>query len=44
MAHRHRLRQRLRETLREHLARVKAWLDVHILGTKPRFLGKRIQI
>lgn len=27
--------------IREYFARVKAVLDVHVLGTKPKFLGKR---
>lgn len=26
---------------RERLARVKMWLDVHLLGTEPKFLGKK---
>lgn len=34
----------VRTTLREQLARVKAVLDVHVLGTRPRFLGPRIEI
>ncbi len=29
---------------REALARVRAWLDVHVLGTKPKFLGPPIPI
>jgi SanA protein len=34
----------LRTSVREYLARVKAVLDVHVLGTEPRFLGERIPI
>ncbi|MEZ4686973.1 MAG: ElyC/SanA/YdcF family protein [Bacteroidia bacterium] len=30
--------------IREYFARVKAVLDVHVLGTEPRFLGKREKI
>ena len=34
----------LRTSVREYLARVKAVLDVHLLGTEPRFLGEEIPI
>jgi SanA protein len=33
-----------RTSLREHFARVKAVLDVCLLGTRPKFLGSRIEI
>ncbi len=29
---------------REKLARVKMWLDVHLLGTEPRFLGEKEEL
>jgi SanA protein len=34
----------LRTSVREYLARVKALLDVHILRSKPRYLGERVWI
>jgi len=34
----------IRTNVREYLARVKAVLDVHILGTEPRFLGDQVPI
>lgn len=34
----------IRTSVREYLARVKAVLDVHVLGTEPRFLGDQIPI
>jgi SanA protein len=30
--------------LREKMARVKVFLDLYILNTKPKFLGKKIKI
>lgn len=30
--------------LREKLARVKMWLDVHVLGTEPKFLGEKLEL
>ena len=30
--------------LREYLAKFKAVLDIHVLKTKPKFLGKSIEI
>ncbi len=34
----------LRTSVREYLARVKALLDVHILRSEPRYLGRRVWI
>lgn len=34
----------LRVTLRENLARVKALLDLYVLKTQPRFLGKKVDL
>jgi SanA protein len=34
----------LRTSIREYLARVKALLDVHILRSEPRYLGRRVWI
>jgi vancomycin permeability regulator SanA len=31
-------------SFREYFARVKALLDVHVLGAEPRFLGEPIEI
>jgi SanA protein len=33
-----------RTNCREQLARIKAVLDVYVLGTKPKFLGPRVEI
>lgn len=38
------LRSRYWNEGRERLARVRAWLDVHVLKTKPRFLGPPLPI
>ncbi|MEM7163821.1 MAG: ElyC/SanA/YdcF family protein [Planctomycetota bacterium] len=35
---------RVRVRLREVLARAKAWLDVNVLGTRPKFLGPKEQV
>lgn len=35
---------RVRVRAREVLARTKAWLDVNILGTRPRFLGPAVDV
>ena len=34
----------LKTQLREIGARVRMWLDVHLLGTRPRFLGRKIPL
>ena len=34
----------LRTKLREVGARVRMWLDVHLLGTRPHFLGAKIKL
>lgn len=33
-----------RNATREHLAQVRAWLDLHVLSTQPRFLGDPIDL
>lgn len=38
------LRRHLRDAAREHLAQVRAWLDLHVLATQPRFGGDRIDL
>lgn len=37
-------REDLKTPLREYLARLKAVLDLYVLGTQPKFLGKKIEI
>ena len=34
----------LKTKLREIGARVRMWLDIHVLGTRPHFLGEKIQL